>query len=326
MSRLAIALAVSATAAFAQAPAASADPSTYVRLAGPDRYSTAVEISKDWYSAANTVVVASGENYPDALAAGPAAAMWAGPVLLTRSTSVPSVTAVEIARLQPQRIVVVGGPAAVSEAVVNELKTLAPVLRLSGADRRATAAAVAAAMFEMTPSSGIGEVFIASGDVYTDALVAASAAANVQGPLLLAPHQGLIDATTLAQIQRLRPQRIRLVGDGASVAALQQLQAAGYTANRIVAATPYELSVAVAETQRAILGSGIAYLATQSSFPDALAAVGVAGHNSSMVYLTPSTCLPWQVWYDLAATGVHTVRIVGGPAAIIDGVQNVQCP
>jgi putative cell wall-binding protein len=65
--------------------------------------------------------VTTGANYPDALAGGPAAAREGGPVLLVRHGAVSLAVAAELDRLNPARIVVLGGPAVVSDAVAASL-------------------------------------------------------------------------------------------------------------------------------------------------------------------------------------------------------------
>jgi putative cell wall-binding protein len=120
------------------------------RYAGADRYGTAEIISRSRFASGVPVAyVTTGENYPDALAGSVAAGLEGGPVLLVTRNAIPSATARELARLRPAHIVVVGGPAAVSNAVVQGLVPYAPggVRRIAGADRYATAAAVSAATF-----------------------------------------------------------------------------------------------------------------------------------------------------------------------------------
>jgi hypothetical protein len=57
--------------------------------------------------------VATGDNFPDALAGGPVGAANDGPILLTGRDSLAPETAAELGRLQPDRVVVLGGPGAV---------------------------------------------------------------------------------------------------------------------------------------------------------------------------------------------------------------------
>jgi putative cell wall-binding protein len=92
-----------------------------LRLSGGDRFETAAEVSRaNWdYETTAVVYLASGENYPDALAMG-ASTFGAGPLLLTRRDALPQATVEELERLAPCMVVVVGGTAAVSDAVAQQ--------------------------------------------------------------------------------------------------------------------------------------------------------------------------------------------------------------
>lgn len=183
---------------------------TVRRVAGPDRYATAAAVSRDRFPAAHggTVVVASGASWADALAAGPAAAHWEGPLLLTASDRLPSATAAELARLQPERIVLVGGTAVVSTAVEATLRTHASVVqRVAGANRYATAAAVSAAAFP----AGAPSAYIVTGEDFPDGLAAGTVAARGGGVVLPTPHAAL-PAVVARELTRLRPHGALLVG------------------------------------------------------------------------------------------------------------------
>jgi hypothetical protein len=93
------------------------------RLQGPNRYETAAAVSRYTFpNGAPIVVVASGTNFPDALVAAPFGVR--GPILLTERDRLPIATANEIKRLGAKEIIIVGGTAAVSQAVENDLKFL----------------------------------------------------------------------------------------------------------------------------------------------------------------------------------------------------------
>ena len=95
-----------------------------LRVWGEDRYETAVAISQVWSPEdAAVVFLATGQNFPDALA-GAASTLIAGPVLLVTRDTLPAVTAAEIQRLQPCFIVAFGGPNAISDAVINQARSL----------------------------------------------------------------------------------------------------------------------------------------------------------------------------------------------------------
>ncbi|WP_432547015.1 cell wall-binding repeat-containing protein [Kineococcus sp. SYSU DK004] len=90
-----------------------------VRLSGRDRYETAADVAGTFWDAETTAIVylASGTSSADALSLGPST-MLAGPLLLTERDRLPEVTRAELVRLEPCFVVVAGGAAVVSDAVV----------------------------------------------------------------------------------------------------------------------------------------------------------------------------------------------------------------
>ena len=95
-------------------------------------------------AARKTALLASGENYPDALAAGSISFSQHFPILLTRKDSLPSETKSALTALGIQHVVVVGGTGAIGSAVLTAVTgTGASVERVSGADRYDTAAQLA---------------------------------------------------------------------------------------------------------------------------------------------------------------------------------------
>jgi hypothetical protein len=87
------------------------------RIAGPDRYATAAAISASHHLPGVPVAyVATGLNFPDALAGAAAAGKVGAPLLLVTRDSLPAATAAELARLRPGRIIVLGATGVVSDA------------------------------------------------------------------------------------------------------------------------------------------------------------------------------------------------------------------
>jgi hypothetical protein len=138
-------------------------------------------------SSTPVVYVATGENFPDALGASAAAAVQDGPVLLVRKSSIPSVTAAELSRLNPDVIFVVGGTAVITDTVVSQLGTYAStVTRVAGPDRYATAAAVSAAVFPIAGGGGGAlEARVVALEAQVDALQALLAGVTRNGDTLI---------------------------------------------------------------------------------------------------------------------------------------------
>ncbi|HYI51495.1 MAG TPA: cell wall-binding repeat-containing protein, partial [Microbacterium sp.] len=189
-----------------------------------DRYATSAAISaKTFPGTVPVVFIASGQVFPDALSAAPAASALGGPILLTDPAGLPTVIENELRRLSPARIIILGGEPSVGPGVQSRLGELtgAVVERWSGPDRYATSAAISAKTFPGT----VPVVFIASGQVFPDALSAAPAASRLGGPILLAPGWGL-PPDIIAELTRLKPGRIVLLGETPSVSSVVAGQAA----------------------------------------------------------------------------------------------------
>ena len=187
------------------------------RIGGRDRFATAAMISARYFApGAPVAYVATGRSFPDALSAGAAAARAGGPVLLVDRDVLPSSVRSELGRLQPKRIVVVGGTSTVSDAVLSALRgyTTGGVTRQAGADRFATAAVVSRAVF---PADGGGTVHLANGLGFADAVAGVPAAVVSGGPLLLTTRTSL-PAATAAELRRLDPRRVVLLGGEPTIA------------------------------------------------------------------------------------------------------------
>jgi putative cell wall-binding protein len=286
------------------------------RLSGADRYGTAVAVSREAFSpGVETVYVASGLGFPDALAGAAVAGGSGSPLLLVRPTAIPTVVATELARLKPKRIVALGGPASISDGLLNSLAAYAleGVTRLGGADRFETAVALSQAAFP----DGAAVVYVVSGLGFADALAAAPAAARDDAPVLLVAPDDLPDATR-DELSRLAPARIVVVGgtaavNGAVVNSMKALLPASDLV-RIAGADRYATAAAVAATFDH--GLPVIYLASGLGFADALAAAAAAGARGVPVLLTRTAALPTE-----AAVAIHGLApvsaIVVGSTAVV---------
>lgn len=181
---------------------------TVRRIAGATRWETAQKLSADQFSPGVPVAyLASGMNFPDALGGGAAAAELGGPVLLVDAASTPGPTSAELDRLDPASIVVLGGSGAVSPEVAADVARFGPVRRLAGPERFATSAGISRDTFKTTAPT----VLLATGLAFPDALAGSAAAAKLDGALVLVNRECITRAVN-AEIDRLQPQRIVLLG------------------------------------------------------------------------------------------------------------------
>jgi putative cell wall-binding protein len=91
------------------------------RIGGSDRYETAAKIAQNMSNASRYAILASGENFPDALSSNYMSAAFNAPILLTRKNNVPQVTKAALRQLGTNTVFVIGGPAAVSQGVASDI-------------------------------------------------------------------------------------------------------------------------------------------------------------------------------------------------------------
>ncbi|NYD66707.1 cell wall-binding repeat-containing protein [Agromyces atrinae] len=198
------------------------------------------------------------------------------------------------------------------------LTTFLPIERLSGDSRYETAAAISRATYG---ASGIPVVYIASGGDFPDALSAAPAAVKQGGPLLLV-NPGGTPSATIAELARLKPKRIVIVGGTGAVSETVANQVASYApVTRIAGEDRYETSRKVVEYAFPSVSS--AYIATGADFPDALSAGAAAGSKGVPVLLVPGTgnSLDPQTTKALTDRGIRSAKIAGGAGVVTTGVE-----
>ena len=284
-----------------------------VRLAGADRYETAVEVSSHFEPGLDTVFLATGASYPDALTGSAKAGSLESPVLLTRSDRLVGATADELRRLAPERVVVLGGPAAISEKVVTSVRTVtgATVERWAGTDRYGTAAVVSAT-YDVADV-----VYVASGQNFPDAMAGSARAGALDAPVLLVRH-GSVPTATAAELERLQPDQIRVLGGTKAVsdAVVTELGSFG-DVERIAGADRFATAVAVSADHPT---SAQAFVASGRAWPDALAAAALAGREEAPLLLVKQDSIPGVTWTELDRFDPGQVWVMGGSAVISEVV------
>lgn len=297
----------------------SAATPTVTRIGGADRYAVAAAVSASAHpTGASDVVVATGAVFPDALTGSALGGRLGMPVLLTARDVLPAATRAELARLGPQRIWVLGGPASVSEVVRSALVPYAStgsVTRIGGRDRYEVAASVSA---RWTPLRA--PVVIASGEVFADALSGGPAAAVSGGPLLLVSSRG-IPAATAAELRRVAPARIDVLGGPGTVPASVLTALDGYTTGpvtRVGGADRYAVAQNVA---RRFWTAADVWVASGETFADGLTGGAAAGHARAPLLLARSVEVPASTGLEVLRLAPDRVRMVGGPATLGSAVE-----
>lgn len=272
---------------------------TVVRLAGDNRYETAVCVSywswpdhddEEAEFPAQAVVLARGDLFPDALAGGPLAAHAEGPLLLTPPSALHPSVATEIERvLAPGGLVyLLGGTSALSAGVEQQVQSAGyQTKRVSGSNRFLTSIAIA----EELPITS--NFFFATGQNFPDALAAGNAAAALTIAAKYDDDPDTLPFAVLLTADRQMPATIAdfawdrglsfgvwtllTAGGQADAAALAEFGEINLApGGRFVGANRFATATMIAEgiytDESGELISDAVGLATGTNFPDALAA------------------------------------------------------
>ncbi|MCA0987096.1 cell wall-binding repeat-containing protein [Guptibacillus algicola] len=290
------------------------DPEPYIqRINGKDRYHTAAKIairSHGSYSSEN-VVLATGSDFPDALAAAPLAFSMDAPILLTGKNSLPEYTQTAMDLLDTSHVTIVGGTGVISKEVERYLEEELgfEVDRISGKDRYETAAKIANELPFAT-----GTAVVADGTNFPDALSMAPVAAQNMMPILLTQKDSIPSATRTA----LKNYDSSIVVGGTGVisnAVFEKLP----NAERISGKDRYGTSVAIAEEFD--LDREFVNLATGRSFADALSGSVYAASMNEPMLLTPKEALDPKVKQFFVDNDTFYFRVLGGTGAVGEGVE-----
>jgi putative cell wall-binding protein len=295
---------------------------TTQRFAGADRYATAVEISKRSYTSATDAVIASGEGFADALAAGYLGGQVSGPILLAKRTELPSITATELSRLGVKTVWLIGGTAAIGDAVETQLKATYSVKRIAGVDRYDTARQVATqAGMTVGTYKNDKTAIVASGAAFPDALAGGALAYGKKLPLLLTTPTALSPAASEA-LTALQIKRVLLLGGEAAVSSAVQtaIAAKQITVERIGGANRFDTAARVAD----VAVSGLAFkntevvVASGNGFADALAGATYVGKNTVPVLLMGSVPAETRAFVKNHNGTISMITALGGTAVISD--------
>jgi hypothetical protein len=324
---------------FAEGPAGQA---SVFRLAGSDRLDTAVKVSQDQWLAPNkyqtkgqadAVVLARGDQYPDALAGVPLAAYKRGPLLLTNPGALYAGAETEIERILPKgkTVYILGGPAAVNPAIDAKLVHDGyAVQRYSGNDRFGTAMAIA--------KQGMGDpkhIIVATGLDFPDALTAGPLAAGPnairQSPtdaygqpaaIVLSAGSGFFDQATADYVRgKLNAGDCRAVTTvgGQGDAAVAKLGGACHLS--LVGTDRYNTSYKAFKEFANIDWIGVA---TGLKFPDALSGGAFLANTADPLLLVNPLSLTDDAGRIFNGThsqnGVADISVFGGSGAVSDHV------
>jgi len=286
---------------------AGAEDITIERINGGDEIGTSIEVSKQGWDSAQTVIIARVDEFPDTLAGTVLAHKENAPILLTRPDRLNFNLQLEImrlVRLGAEKAIILGGEAAVGKTVEEKLETLGlSTVRIGGENRYETSALIADYV-------GVQEkAVLAYGENFPDALAIAPYASVNGYPILLTSKDNTPDVVE----KRLKGVDETIVVGGTAVISDDVVKSLP-GASRIAGVDRYETAVKIAENSR-MSGEGI-YLATGLDFQYALVGSLLAAKDNSPMILTRGNSISSRT-VDLIKRN-DTFKLIGGITITIE--------
>lgn len=313
---------------------AGAAPLSYqtTRVFGDTRIETAIRISQMGWQQAETVLLARADDFPDSLVSVPLSHRLDAPILLTYPAQLESSVLAEIKRLDAKHVILMGGSGVLGSNITQSLEQAGLTWEQIGGTNRYETAALVAERLEMN-----GQVILASGENFPDALAIDPYAGFTETPILLVSAKEM-PAETAAMLQTLSVYGSQNGGEGTFTpyviggegvipsAILNGVK--GYT--RIAGSDRYETAAKVYWFTQEQLGdtatatNGV-YLVTGENFPDALVAGALAAKQGTSLFMSTSATLPPVTYSALKSLAVNglTVTMVGGNTVLSDRVKGM---
>lgn len=283
-----------------------------VRLKGSDRYGTAAAISKYGWEKSNTVILARGDEFPDSIAGVGLSKKLDAPILLAKNDELNRSTKREIKRLGAKNVIVLGGEAAISKEVEEELKSYGLATeRIAGKDRYETAAKIAEKVIQGKSEKS---AIIVYGRDFPDALSAAPKAAD-SGQAILMVESETIPKATKEFLEKYDIKDTKVIGGSKVISdrVLSNLPAA----SRIAGKDRHETAVKVAGSYNSTSFSSI-FIASGDSFSDtlALATLGAKLDGKLVLVQEDKLSISTESLLKTKQESIEKIFIAGGDKAI----------
>ncbi|NMM61646.1 L,D-transpeptidase family protein [Clostridium sp. P21] len=247
----------------------------YQRYGGTDRYETSMKISQKFDTKSGYAIIASGENFPDALCACPLSKKYDAPIILTTENKLDSKAAEELKRSGIKNVFIIGN--SISKDVETSINTMGITCeRIGGKDRYETAMMVANYV-------GVKDrIVVVSGDNYPDALSIAPIAASIDVPIILVEKNSVPDVVKNS-LKDKQVNNTYVIGSEGAIS--NSTKDEFKNAERISGTDRYSTNLAVISRFRDTLDLSTVYLASGSNFPDSLSGSALAQKTKSPLIL-----------------------------------------
>lgn len=258
------------------------------RIAGQDRIETSLKISQKGWQNAQTVILCEYTDYADSIASTPFAASINAPLLLTSGNSLDSRVVQELQRLNPQKVILLGGKGCLKPSIEEELTQLSfNYERIGGNDRYETSILLAKRL-------NSNSLILANGDNFPDALSAASYAGIKQIPIVLT--SSTLPGSVITYYKEANPDHLIVIGGEGAIPSEDLSQNNFSIETRLGGQDRYDTNAKVVSFMKASYDSNDLFLASGQTFPDAVAGTVLASKYKAPLLLTEKDDIPPSVF------------------------------
>jgi N-acetylmuramoyl-L-alanine amidase len=285
------------------------------RIEGATRYGTAKEIAlKGWANGAETVIIANGAVFADALASAGLSAKYDAPILLTKKDTLNDETKQALQALAPSKVIIIGGTAAVSTTVENQIKTVLgniTISRIAGQDRYETSVKIAEEL------GNAEEAFVVTGDKLPDAMTVASLAARKKMPIILTKKDNLPQKVSTYINDENAPKKFYVIGGPSAIS--NEVASKFSNSQRIAGNDRYETNAKFIETFKEEYDMDKIYLANgqNNEYTDAIPGAALASKEwAPIVFVKPVLSESTKETLNNVMTPNTKVVAFGGTSAV----------
>lgn len=289
------------------------------RINGAARYETSYLVAKKGWTSSDTVIIAPGTDYPDALCAGPLAGKNNAPILLAKNESLDNQQELKnlLSSLNVKKVYIVGGTGVLSSSFENQIKAMnITTKRLGGANRYDTSVKIAQEV------GTTGEVVISTGLNFADSL-SISSVAGIKGMPILLTKNSEFPSSARNYLNSKNITKTYVVGGSGIIS--DALFKTFKNPERLGGTDRYATNEKIFNRFKSSLNISQMYLALGTNFPDALSVSALASKNSSFVILHSNSEVkaPTMNLVTQNRNSINKIYVIGGPQLITSTALNI---
>ncbi|MGE4282344.1 MAG: cell wall-binding repeat-containing protein [Clostridia bacterium] len=328
--------------------ASTTDQVQVKRLSGNDRYETAIKIANELAGVSGinlsqgdklqAVILASGNNWPDAITGAPLAREYNAPILLLNTTVKSSNQTFDYMQKhvsKDAKVIILGGTGVVPIEFTEHLEKLGynAIEQIGGSDRYETSLMIAKKLTNTTKYA-----YLVSGDNFYDALNASSDASNEKSPILLVSSKQGLNQQQEEYLKTFKMTEIMVpvitVGE-IKDATKSFYEKAGVKQNLYAGDNRYATNMTF---ERYHGRDSRLFVTTGENYPDALTGAVLVGTLGGFLILTEPNGLPQETelglselayfhhnperWPDESQRFYAYLYVLGGEGAVTSGVES----